>query len=273
MSKEINNQKQIIITGGHSGIGLELTKMLLNDGHKIGLILRSETKKSEVQKQFNNTENLDFFFADLSNHKEILKVCEQIKASWSKVDILFNNAGVLLPDLQYSAQSNEMHFEVNTLAPYLLTTHLKELFDKSSDASVINTVTDTLENRAEIDVQELKKPAKFKKLFGSYMQSKFALTLLMNDLAKEWKNIRILNVSPGANKTKMTGGDGMPFWLKPLRNLFFAKPTKGAGLLYDAAFDKKFADSTGVYIQKGKVKPLKTELKREDKIELLKEIQ
>jgi NAD(P)-dependent dehydrogenase (short-subunit alcohol dehydrogenase family) len=269
----MNGQKHILITGGHSGIGLELTKMLLKDGHKIGLILRSESIKSEAQKEFNNAENLDFFFADLSSHEDILNVCEQIKARWSKVDILFNNAGVLLPDLQYSAHGNEMHFEVNTLAPYLLTTHLKPLFDNSAKASVVNTVTDTLEKRTEIDVKDLKKPANFKKLFGSYMQSKFALTLLMNDLAQEWKTIRILNVSPGANKTKMTGGDGMPFWLKPLRNLFFAKPTKGAGFLYNAAFDKKFADSTGVYIQKGKVKPLKTELKREDKIELLKEIQ
>ncbi len=268
----MNKQKHILISGGHSGIGLELTKMLLNDGHKIGLILRGESKKSEVQKEFNDADNLDFFFADLSRREDIFRVCDQIKTSWSEIDILFNNAGVLLPDLQYSAQGNEMHFEVNTLAPYLLTTNLKELFDKSSNASVINTVTDGLEKRTTFDVQELKKPAKFKKLFGSYMQSKFALTLLMNDLAKDWKNVRILNVSPGANKTKMTGGDGMPFWLKPLRNLFFAKPTKGAKFLYDAAFDKRFEKLSGVYIQNNKVKDLKIKLEEKDKVELLKEL-
>jgi NAD(P)-dependent dehydrogenase (short-subunit alcohol dehydrogenase family) len=273
MKNKMNNQKHILITGGHSGIGLELTKLLVKDGHKVGLILKNENRKSELLKEFKNLDIFDFFFADLSSHRDILKMCDEIKASWSEIDILFNNAGVLLPELQYSAQGNEMHFEVNTLAPYFLTIHLKELFENTSYPSIINTVTDTLENRTNIDVRELKKPKNFRKLFGSYMQSKFALTLLMNDLAADWKNVCILNVSPGPNKTKMTSGSGMPFWLKPLRNLFFAKPTKGAGFLYDAAFDKRFEKLSGVYIQNNKIKNLKIKLEEKDKVELLKEIQ
>ncbi len=59
-------QKQIIITGGYSGIGLELTKLILKDDHKAGLIVRNETailnETKQKLKQF-NPDNLDFFYS------------------------------------------------------------------------------------------------------------------------------------------------------------------------------------------------------------------
>lgn len=57
------------------------------------------------------------------------------------MDRLFNNAGVLLDNLYYSSQQNEMHYEVNTLAPILLTLQLSKLSRFSKDAFVVNTIT------------------------------------------------------------------------------------------------------------------------------------
>ena len=261
--------KHIIITGGHSGIGLELTKILLKEGHQLGLIVRNEHREATALKELGTHTKIDFFYADLSNQREVETVGLAIRSKWEKVDILFNNAGVLLPDLRYSNQGNEMHYEVNTLAPYLLTIALKDLFLPSASPVIINTVTDTLQNQKTIDIDELRYPTKFKKLFGAYMQSKLALTLLMNQLAKDWKGVRIINVSPGPNKTKMTAGEGMPVWLKPIRNLFFAKPTKGAQLLYQAAFDERHRHQTGVYLQKNKGQKLPLTISEEQKNQLL----
>ena len=55
-----------IITGGGSGMGLELTKKLLKEGHHIGLIVRNEQRKDETIDEL-GTDKLDFFFADLSS--------------------------------------------------------------------------------------------------------------------------------------------------------------------------------------------------------------
>ena len=65
----------------------------------------------------------------------------------------------------------------------------------------------------------------------------------------------------------MTAGSGMPGILKPLRNIMFATPDKGAGLLYDAAFGA--ARLLSGYIAKGKSKPMKFELSADDKTRLL----
>lgn len=253
---------QIIITGGHSGIGLELTKLLLKDKHRIGLILRSEKRKTDTLKILGNPENLDFFFADLSNQNAVLKVAKAIKDRWNYVDGLFNNAGVLMDQAYYSEHGNEMHFEVNTLAAYSLSLHLKPAFAaaKVGKPFIVNTVTGGLHKYDQLDIDHLKQPEKFVKLTGSYMQSKLALALMMNHLAKDWTDVRIVNVDPGPNKTKMTSGPGMPKWLLVVRNLLFPKPIKGAKKLYAGAFDSTYASQSGIYLSWDKLTPIQYEL-------------
>lgn len=250
---------KILLTGGHSGIGLELTKRLLKEGHHLGLVVRNEQRKTDAINAIGARENVDFFYADLSKRKEIIRVAEDIKSKWDKMDGLFNNAGVLMDKAVYSENGNELQFEVNALSPYFLTSALKPLLDKSEKPFVVNTATGGMHKQKVLDLEELKRPKKFVKLLGSYMNSKFALVQLMNHLAKDWSNIRIISVDPGPNKTKMTGGSGMPAWLKPIRNVFFPKPTKGANKIYSAAFNEEFQDKSGIYIS-GKIQAIKYEL-------------
>lgn len=267
-------KKQIVITGGYSGIGLELSKIILKQGDTLGLIFRNENSKNDLltkHPEF-NSESVDFFYADLSNQEQIVRVAKVIKEKWNKVDILFNNAGVLLGEKKLSAQGNEMHYEVNTLAPYLLALELKPALIKSEKALMVNTATDGLHYLKKIKIQELLNPVKFKKLLGSYMQSKMALALLMNNLSEIWMkdNIRIINASPSGNKTKLSEGDGMPGWMIPMRKLFYKNPEFGAKLLYDAAFKEIYFDKTGIYLQKNKIEKLNFKINEEQKTELLK---
>lgn len=253
---------KILLTGGHSGIGLELTKKLLKEGHQLGLIVRNEKRKVDAIQAIGSTDNIDFFYADLSKRGDVYKVAEEVKAKWDNIDGLFNNAGVLLEKAVYSEKGNEMQFEVNALTPYFLTKELKPLFDKSDNAFVVNTATGAMHKQKSLDIDNLKRPKKFVKLMGSYMNSKFALVLLMNHLGKEWSNsnIRVINVDPGPNKTGMTAGSGMPFWLKPIRNLFFPAPIKGANKIYDAAFSPSFSGKTGIYITGDKINEVQYQL-------------
>ena len=62
---------KILISGGHSGMGLALTKRLLAEGHHLGLIVRTEHRKSEAQKLFSQESNITFFTADLSKRQEV----------------------------------------------------------------------------------------------------------------------------------------------------------------------------------------------------------
>lgn len=253
-----------ILTGGHSGIGLELSKMLLKEGHQLGLIVRSEKRKDDAIKELGDSANITFFYADLSNQADVEKVAQSIIAKWDKIDGLFNNAGVLADKAYYSPQGNELQFEVNALAPYLLTKALQPLLDKADNPVVVNTATGGMHAQKGIDIDDLKRPKKFVKLIGAYMKSKFAMVVLMNHLAATMENIRVVTVDPGPNKTKMTKGSGMPSLLLPFRNLIFGKPNKGAKKLYDGAFNEKFKGQNGIYITGNKVKPIQYTISEEE---------
>lgn len=264
-------KKNIVISGGHSGIGLELTKKLLAEGHKIGLIVRNENRRKSLADLF-DTSKIEFFYADLSVQTEVIRVAQNIKDSWDKIDRLYNNAGIAIMkgDRRTSKQGNELHFEVNALAPYQLTIELKPLLLKSDDAKVVTTVTQGLDN-LKLNTERI-----FNKDFTSgmklYSQSKLAVMLLMNDLSEkdDWKSVKFLNVHPGNNKTNVTQNkDTMPAFIKLMVRLFFKTPDFGGQRLYNAGFDKKLEGENGVYLFNDKVRDLKHSLTSDDKRKLL----
>lgn len=267
------SKKHILISGGHSGIGLELTKMLLKEGDvQLGLVLRSEKRKASIPQELLDSPNIEFFYSDLSDQTSVQKLAQELLANWPKLDVLFNNAGVLLDQFYESRQGNEMHLEVNTLAPYKLSYSLLSLLQKAESAVIVNTVTDGLNRKKSLKLEAFDKEKPFSKLFGAYLESKFALTLLSQELLPLSPKIRIANVTPGPNKTPMTADSGMPIWLLPLRNLFFPKPTKGAKLLYQAAFDPAHKNVPYAYISGNKKANLRYQLSDSEKKYLLERI-
>lgn len=259
----------IIISGGHSGMGLELTKKLISNGHHIGLIVRNEKRKNDAIKALGNPDNVVFFIADLGKRDQINRVAQDIGNSWSAIDVIFNNAGVLLDKLYVSDYGNELQLEINAISPYLLTNELLPLLNKAESPVVVNTATAGLSTKNSIDIEAFKRPKKFTKLTGSYMDSKFALVLLMNYLDATTESVRFVSLNPGAIKTKMTSGDGMPFWLKPFRNLLFKSPAQGAQNIYNAAFATNI-NGSGIYLDNGKVKDIQISLTRDQVEELVK---
>ncbi|MEO1173324.1 MAG: SDR family NAD(P)-dependent oxidoreductase, partial [Myxococcota bacterium] len=118
----------IIVTGGHTGIGLALVQRLVSEGHRVGLLARSEKRLAQLRDLI-SPKDVDFFETDLASQDAIRSTANAVNTDWGSVDVLFNNAGVLLGDLRKSPQGNEMHYEVNTLAPMLLTHLLKPSLD------------------------------------------------------------------------------------------------------------------------------------------------
>lgn len=255
------HRMNIIITGGHTGIGLALAQRLVAEGHRVGLIARSEERIAAARNAV-APNTIEFFGADLASQDAIHAAAEEINSNWGVVDILFNNAGVLLGEMRMSPQGNEMHYEVNTLAPMLLTHLLKSSLDASARPVIVNTSTDPVGGARTIDFETLHRPKKIVKLFGSYVVSKVAVAAAMESLARSagWSKARVLNVAPGAIKTDMTAGGGMPFWLKPIRNLVFSSPEKGADRLYECAFATDDRFDSPAFVVKGKARPMKFRL-------------
>jgi NAD(P)-dependent dehydrogenase (short-subunit alcohol dehydrogenase family) len=242
----------ILVTGGHSGIGLELVRRLHADGATVGLIVRSPSRIDDLPAAIREAPGFTYWVADLGVHADVARVASEIAQRWDRIDVLYNNAG----ELRRSGQGHEMHYEVNTLAPMHLTRGLKPLLDAADAPIVVNTVTGGMHSAKALDLDQLTDPQVFRKLFGQYLQSKLALTLWMDELAGQdaWSGIAVRNVNPGANKTGMTESDGVPWFIRMVRGLLFSAPTKGGNLLYDAAFDPGLGRRSGVFLDEGKAR-------------------
>jgi NAD(P)-dependent dehydrogenase (short-subunit alcohol dehydrogenase family) len=255
-----NTQNIAFITGANNGIGLELTRRLLRDNWQVIALVRSAFPKEDNLVQISiRSGQLKIYQADIADFRSLKLALQQIKTNERKIDILFNNAGGSFDGERYTKQNRELHFDLQTVAPYIILMELKELLLRGSNRTVINTSTNSFKGRRSFDADTLERPTDFTKLFGPYSTSKLALSLWTRELAAdlETAGIRILSVDPGGNNTLRKGqSSGIPFYLRPVIKLFFPAPTKGAALLYEAGTAASHMPS-GSYVSGGKAAALK----------------
>src|SRR5688572_28406542 len=93
------DKKVILITGSNKGIGFEIVRQLARLGHTVILSARAEAKGLAAQHTI-QSENLSasFISLDISNSQSILKAAEKIKTDFGKLDVLINNAAILLKE-------------------------------------------------------------------------------------------------------------------------------------------------------------------------------
>lgn len=109
------NGKVFIVTGGNSGIGFEIVRILYLKGAKVYMAARSEAKAKEAIKLIKSANptkygEIKFLHIDLSDLTTIKKAAEDFAAQEEKLDVLWNNAGVgSLPADQRTPQGHEIH--------------------------------------------------------------------------------------------------------------------------------------------------------------------
>ncbi|WP_427052489.1 SDR family NAD(P)-dependent oxidoreductase [Paenibacillus sp. TC-CSREp1] len=243
-----------LVTGSTSGIGLELTRKLLTDQWQvIGLNRSAFPEHPDIQAALASGQ-LYAVQADLTNYSSLHAALEHIRFKTKAIDVLFNNAGGSTPRLLYSAQGHELHFELQTVVPYIIYRELYPLLREGRMKTVVNTSTTAFRMLKSFNLQTLEQPASFKKLFGPYAASKLALSLWTQEAAAAAKadGIHLLSVDPGGNNTLRANKlSGIPFYIKPVMKLFFPPPTRGASLLYAAGLGNTTHDS-GSYLVNNK---------------------
>ncbi len=226
------------VSGANSGVGFELTKRLLDEGWDVITLIRSDFADGEpLIARARKEGRLRVYHADLSDYESLHSALQAITAREGWIDALFNNAAAAIGGIHFSPQGREMHFEVNTVVPYIILKTLQPLLEKGTLKTVVNTSSNALLMVKRFDLETLEHPAVYKPISGPYGASKLGLSLWTQALAPTLvaDAIEIRSVNPGANKTKMTNSAHFPKWMVPIRQLFFSHPRVGAARLYDVA--------------------------------------
>lgn len=195
--------KYAFVTGGNRGIGRAFVDYLHDEGYSVFGGTRKITSSER------NKERLVWIKIDLSSDSSISKAVEEIKNRTDKLDILVNNAGVnkdsatnnkkdLVCKLEkLDRKSLLTMFEINTVAPLLLTKELLPLL-KKTDSFVINISS----CRASYNDEYENSNGNY-----GYRASKTALNMMVH--ASTWdlpKNVKTFAVHPGGVKTDMNPG-------------------------------------------------------------------
>lgn len=120
-----------IVTGGNSGIGYETSKQLALKNARVYISSRSQERVDQaIQKMRSETgRKLDLYFLqlDLTDLRSVTSAAEIFTRSESRLDLLFNNAGVMNVPMSYTVDGYETQWQVNYLAPFVLVSKLLPL--------------------------------------------------------------------------------------------------------------------------------------------------
>lgn len=213
------NGKVVIITGGSSGIGFELAKILYRKNARVYIAGRSEERAREAIRKIQASEatggTLEFLSLKLDDLSSIKASVEEFKSKEAKLHVLWNNAGVSQPPLgSVSSQGIELQLATNCLGPFLFTQLLLPLLESTAadeatpqgSVRVVWTSSQVMELSSPPDgivMDELRWPPKDRT--RNYTNSKTGNYFLATELARRAGSSNIVSVSmnPGAATTNL----------------------------------------------------------------------
>lgn len=213
--------KVFIVTGGASGIGYQLATMLYRAGGKVYIAGRSEAKAQEAIKQIrssvpdsSSTGTFDYLHLELDDLSSIKASAESFRAKESKLDVLWNNAGVSLPPVgSKSRQGHELQLATNCLGPYLFTQLVLPQLQAAAETAPPNSVrvvwtssmmVDLSAPAGGIHIPDLTSPPTNDQT-KIYVESKVGNWFLASELAQDLGRYGILSLTqnPGNLKTNL----------------------------------------------------------------------
>lgn len=135
-----------IVTGSSAGVGKALAEILYSANAKVYIAARSESKGQKAiedikSKAPDSKGELDFLGLDLADLSTIKKTADEFLAKETRLDVLWNNAGVMVPPQgSKTAQGYELQLGTNCLGAFLFTKCLTPLLVQTAKTSPPNSV-------------------------------------------------------------------------------------------------------------------------------------
>lgn len=195
-----------IVTGSNSGIGFETARVLADKGATVVMACRNLDKANPKADEIRNAHpgaNVEVMELDLSDLDSVRRFAEAFRAKHSRLDLLINNAGIMVPPYGKTAQGFETQFGVNHLGHFALTGSLLDLITNTPGSRIV-TVSSMAHQFGKIQFSDLNWEKGYKAQ-PAYGQSKLANLLftyeLQRRLAAAGKDTLAVAAHPGWTET------------------------------------------------------------------------
>ena len=228
MSQPPSRRRVIVITGGSDGIGAAAARLLARRGDQIVLVGRSPAKTRSVAAEI----GAEGHVADFAHLAQVRELAAGLARQHPQIDVLVNNAGLIAgAQRTVTADGHELTFQVNHLAPFLLTMLLRGQLS-AAQASVITTSSRASTARdARVDPDDLDMASRYDGL-RAYKSSKLANVMFTRELARRWEPLGVSAAAVHPGMVRSQWGRSGPAAVRAVVNspfrLVMRTPERGA---------------------------------------------
>lgn len=224
-----------IVTGANIGLGLEATLALAKKDLTVIMACRNlkkaETAKKNILKVVPNAQ-LDLIQIDLSDLESVRKFAKTFLVKYTKLDLLINNAGVMIPPYSKTTDGFELQMGANYFGHFLLTGLLIETLMKTPNSRIVS-LSSIAHKSGNINFNDLQSEKKYSGM-TAYSQSKLSCLMfsfeLQRRLEKTGSKTIAVAAHPGVSNTNLS--QHIPSWLQiimtPLAMMFIHEPKEAA---------------------------------------------
>lgn len=225
--------RTFVMTGATSGIGLAAAVEIASCGARLALVARNPVRADAALAAIRAVApdaHVDVVQADLASLRDVRRAAAEIADRCPKIDVLFNNAGVVKLRRELTVDGYEATFATNHLAYFLLTDLLLDRLRATPGARIVSTASEAHRFGGPLDFDDLQSERRYRSM-AVYGRSKLANILWTRELAHrlEGSGISTNCFHPGAVATRLGQTDAI--WTRLVGRLlpFFLKtPERGA---------------------------------------------
>jgi NAD(P)-dependent dehydrogenase (short-subunit alcohol dehydrogenase family) len=239
-------KKIAIVTGANTGLGFQTTQALVKADYHVIMACRDKEKAinamTEITQLNNDIECVEFMQLDLEDLNSVSSFVELFSTKYTHLDLLVNNAGVMMPPYTLTSNNQELQFAINHLGHFKLTGLLIDILSNSKNPRVV--VISSLAHRgknATINFNDINFSSRYVP-FTAYSQSKLANAMFGLDMSEKYPNIKTIICHPGVSDTDLSRHfNKKAMWLRPLVKFMLpiSSPKQGAESIIYSCLDQE----------------------------------
>jgi retinol dehydrogenase-12 len=251
MQKSYSDFQVVLVTGGTSGLGLEIARLFLQRGYYVVATGRQSIDFPEYEGRFR------LYRVDFSDFQQTTEIAEKICDNHN-IDIIINNAGILSPPFFMPTKDGfEYTLQVNFLSHLLLNEIIIRRFGNTRTLSFV-TITSMVHKLGKLNSVLSREASNYNPL-RAYSDSKLLLALMCRQMAEKYRNIglKCFSVDPGIFSSGIFRMQNLFFrFLYTIAAPFMRKPSSVAAVLYELLNETEYSNGV-VYDIRKKIKPIR----------------